>query len=282
MSEPITPDSEIREAIIEEEGEDAFKCYHCGKCASVCPWFQIAPVDFPVYRMAQEVKLGALDTERSDIWRCVGCEACLSQCPKGVNTPKMLRAVRRILAAYGALPDTLQSAIAAISTAGNPFGLPEDKRTEWTQGIDVKKYTSDLEFLYFSCCVPAYDPIIKKVAKSTAEIFNKAELSFGILGEKEKCCCDLIRRGGAEEVFQSVAQSNIDTFREAGVKKIITTSPHCFIAFKNDYRQLGADFEVFHAAQIFYDLLRNNKLKPNREIKKKVLYHDPCTLGRQS
>lgn len=282
MTEPVTPDREIREAIIEQGGEDAFKCYHCGKCASVCPWFHIAPVEFPVYRIPQEVKLGALDTERSDIWRCVGCEACLSQCPRGVNTPKILRAIRRILASYGALPDTLQSVIAAVSSSGNPFGLPEEKRAEWTQGLSVQTFTPDMEFLYFSCCMPAYDPILKRVAKATASVLAHCGVSFGILGEKEKCCCEFVRRAGAEEVFQTIASANIALFKEAGVKKVITTSPHCYVTFKKDYPALGAEFEVFHTTQIFAELLHKGKLKPIRELKKRVLYHDPCTLGRQS
>jgi Fe-S oxidoreductase len=70
--------------------------------------------------------------------------------------------------------------------------------------------------------------------------------------------------------------------KDAGVKKVITTSPHCYATFKKDYLELGADFETWHATQIFWDLLKEEKITPKTSLNKKVVYHDPCTLGRQN
>jgi len=105
-------------------------------------------------------------------------------------------------------------------------------------------------------------------------------VDFGILGVKESCCGESVRKGGNESVFLSLAQSNIDAFVEAGVKKIVVTSPHCYSTFKSEYPELGGNFEVIHFTQYLAELLREGKLKLEKELKKRVVYQDPCYLGR--
>jgi Fe-S oxidoreductase len=212
----------------------------------------------------------------------VGCEACKSTCPRGISQAKVMRAVRRVLTEFGGMPGTLQSVVASISSGGNPFMEGPEKRTEWTKGLDVPKFDGTQEYLYFSCCTPAYDARAKKLAVATVKILKAAGISFGIIGEEEKCCCEAIRRGGAEEVFANVAMANIAAFDAAGVKKILVQSPHCLITFKNEYPEFEGNYEVVHVTELFHSLLKDGKLKPHRPIEKKAVYHDPCTLGRQS
>ncbi len=282
MVSKLEPDWEIADALMEMEGTDAYKCYQCGKCAGACPLNMLDAVTYPVYRVPYEVKLGVIDTEGPEVWQCVGCEACKDACPKGISQAKIMRAVRRVLTEFGGMPGTLQSVVSSISSAGNPFMESEEKRTEWTKGLDVPTFDGTQEYFYFSCCTPAYDARAKKLAVATAKILKAADVSFGIIGKEEKCCCEAIRRGGAEEVFTNVTMANIATFDAAGVKKILVQSPHCYITFANDYPEFDGNYEVVHVTVLFDRLIKEGKLAPTRPVEKKVVYHDPCTLGRQS
>jgi len=137
-----------------------------------------------------------------------------------------------------------------------------------------------MEVLYFVGCYLSYDPRMKKVAAATADILNKAGVEFGILGDKENCCGESIRKTGSEEVFKSLARENIKTFVENGVKKILVSSPHCYHTFKNEYPEFMVNFEVVHASQYVLELINAGRLQLTGEYGKKVTYHDPCYLGR--
>ena len=99
-----------------------------------------------------------------------------------------------------------------------------------------------MDVLYFPCCYLSYDPRLKKVAGATANILNKAGVNFGILGTRENCCGESIRKTGNEDLFKRLAKENIKTFIDAGVKKILVSSPHCYHTFKNDYRGIRGEF----------------------------------------
>ena len=111
-------------------------------------------------------------------------------------------------------------------------------------------------------------------------ILNKAGIKFAILGTEEKCCGDPARKAGNEYLYQNIAKENIETMNNYGVKKIITACPHCFNTLAKDYKDLGGNYEVIHHTQFINDLIRSGKLAINDELKKKVIYHDSCYLGR--
>ncbi|MGB3480414.1 MAG: (Fe-S)-binding protein [bacterium] len=287
----IEINTEIRDALMEEGAVDIYKCIQCGKCSSICPWFQVGTYDFPVFRFPLETELGLvassegkdeLAKEVDKIYRCVGCEACVDQCPHGISIPNILRAARRILVDFGSYPDTLKSVVQKIHNVGNPLGEAREKRADWAKDLDVKNYQAGMEFLYFPCCIPAYDLRIQKVAQAVSRILNVSGVSFGILGIEENCCGEAIRRVGAEKTFQEVAKANISAFKKVRATKLLVTSPHCYTVFKIDYPELGGDFEVFHTTQVFSDLINNGKITLEKPFSKKVVYHDPCTLGRQN
>jgi Fe-S oxidoreductase len=289
MNARIRPDWDIRDAILDMGAADAYKCYQCGKCMAVCPWTHVESVVFPVYRIPQSVKFGAImssedtaeiEREVTEIYRCVGCESCTTWCPHGVSMPDIMRGIRRILVEFGSYPSELSEAVSRIHSSGNPFGEPRERRAAWTEGLEVPSFEAGMDYLYSPCCVPAYDPRAVTVAKATVGVLRAANVSFGILGDGESCCSEAIRRAGAEEVFQEVAGANIAAFSEAGVKRTVVTSPHCYRTFDQDYGELGADFETVHQTQLFANLIEQERLEPKKSLDKKVVYHDPCALGR--
>jgi Fe-S oxidoreductase len=193
--------------------------------------------------------------------------------------------LRRIATEYGVFPEgvkPLKSATASLVAEGNPLSEERKKRADWAQELSVKTFTEDMELLYFVGCYFSYDPRLKKVAKATATVLNRADVDFGILGERESCCGESIRKAGEEELFRRLAKENIKTFIDSGVKRILVSSPHCYHTFKNEYPEFMVNFEVIHITQYLLKLLDDNRLQFSKEYPKRVAYHDPCYLGRHN
>lgn len=277
---PVTPLKEVADIINEEGGEILKLCYQCGTCTAVCPWNRVR--DFIVRRIIRRGQLGLIDFEGEDIWLCATCNSCVKRCPRGVEIVDVMRALRRVVTEMGIarVPDSLRLTIKNISATGNPLGEAPDKRADWAKDLDVKPHSKGTEILYFPCCIPEYDASVQRVARAAVNIMKKAGVDFGIPGSRVNCCGESVRKAGDEKVFERLAGSNISTFAEMGVKKVVTSSPHCYHTFKNEYPGLGGDFETIHLSQYLLELIKENRLNFTREINKKVAYHDPCYLGR--
>lgn len=268
---------------IEEAGGETFSlCYQCGVCTGSCPWNLVRKFD--VRRMIHQARLGLVDFGDEDWWLCATCRACAQRCPMGVDTINIMRSLRRITVGLGVgrVPDSIRLTMKSIAALGNPTGEPLEKRVDWAKDLNVNTFTADKELLYFSCCVPAYDPKVKRAARSLVGIFNKAEVDFGILGSVERCCGESVRKAGNEDLFQDLAQSNVNAFKEYGVSKVVVSSPHCYHTFKNEYPEVGGDFEIIHYTQYLAGLIKEGRIKFSKELEKKVAYHDPCYLGRHN
>ncbi|HEX7320083.1 MAG TPA: (Fe-S)-binding protein [bacterium] len=290
MSSLITINNEIRDILMEQGAQDAVKCYQCGRCMAACPWNMLQPVNYAVYQFPQSVKLGTMtssekkeDIEREtiDVFRCIGCDSCRYECPRGVNISDVLRAVRRILVDFGSYPTDLKSFITRLFNTGNPLGEPALKRIEWMNETGIPKFTVSHELLYFPCCIPSYDSRVKKVALATARILQTAGVSFGVIGEDEFCCGEAVRRAGAEKVFQLAVKRNSETFQKVKARNVLTTSPHCHTIFAKEYVRYYSGLKSTHATEFFSQLIKDKKIVPRKRFEKKVVYHDPCTLGRQ-
>ena len=138
------------------------------------------------------------------------------------------------------------------------------------------------EYLFWVGCAGSFDDRSKRVTKAFIKILNKAQISYAILGKEESCTGDPAKRAGNEFLFQMKAISNIEILNSYNVKKIITTCPHCFNTLKNEYPELGGNYEVIHHTKFINDLIDSNKLKITGGFYKgkKITYHDPCYLGR--
>ena len=281
--ETAAPSKEIIE-VIKESGGDAFKlCYQCGLCDTVCPWNKVRP--FSMRKLVRQAAFGLTEIESEEMWLCTTCGKCPRQCPRDVKQIESGIALRRIGTEYGVFPPSAKpiSGISASLTAeGNPLNEERKKRAEWADGLPVKTFSEGTEFLYFPGCYLCYDPRLMKVARATAGILQLAGTDFGILGPKESCCGESIRKTGDEELFKRLARENIKAFVENGVKKILVSSPHCYHTFKNEYPEFMVNFEVLHISQYLFELISQGKLEITGEYRKKVAYHDPCYLGRHN
>jgi len=278
---PLAPFKEIIDEV-KANGGDAVKfCYQCGICDTVCPWNRVAT--FSMRKLIREATFGLSETE--EIWRCTTCGRCPQRCPRDVKQIEVMVSLRRMATGYGLFPPSVRpvrAVSAGLAAEGNPFGEERKTRGDWAEGLSVKAFTEGTDVLYFPGCYPSYDPRLKKVAQATANILNKAGVDFGILGVKENCCGESIRKTGNERLFKRLARENIKTFIGHGVKKILVSSPHCYHTFTNEYPEFKVNFEVVHISQYLFQLINEGRLKLTKEYGKKVTYHDPCYLGRHN
>ncbi len=281
--ETIAPFIEVIDEIKQAGGEIFKLCFQCGLCDTVCPWNRVR--DFSMRRLIREAAFGLTEIEGEDIWRCTTCGNCPSQCPRGVKQIDISVALRRVASEYEVFPASVKSARtarASLISEGNPLQGERKTRGEWAKDQGVSLFSEEMEVLYFVGCYLSYDPRMKNVARATALILNKAGVNFGILGDKENCCGESIRKIGSEQVFRNLAKENIKTFIEKGVKKIIVSSPHCYHTFKNEYPEFMVNFEIVHMSQFMLDLINEGRLEITGKYEKKVTYHDPCYLGRHN
>jgi Fe-S oxidoreductase len=281
--ETVAPFKEVIEEIKEAGGEAFRHCFQCGLCDTVCPWNRVRP--FSIRKIIREATFGLTQIEGEDIWRCTTCGRCPQRCPRGVKQIEVGVSLRRVASAYEVFPASVKSARtarASLISEGNPLQNERGKRGEWAKGLSVKPFEEGMEALYFVGCYLSFDPRMKKVAVATAEILNRAGVGFGILGEKESCCGESIRKTGSEKVFRSLAKANIKTFIDAGVKKIIVSSPHCYHTFKNEYPEFMVNFEVVHMAEYLLELFEAGRLEVSRSCEQTLTYHDPCYMGRHN
>jgi len=295
---------------------DALSCIECGRCQLSCPASRTGKELSPKNIMTglkhslldlmpqtvQKLKSGVEKDSLSEsgefkiidkyihtnsLWSCTSCYACVESCPVGNNQLEViLQARRSVVLNDGAMPSQLQLALTNMENQSNPWGISNEKREEWAQGLNVRtmrdfKEKGDTpEYLYWVGCAGAFDERNKKVARSLVSILNKSGVTFGILGTEESCTGDSARRAGNEYLFQSLAQTNIEKLNGYGVKKIVTACPHCFNTLKNEYPGFGGNYEVVHHSELIEQLLDNGKIDSRTDFKKKVTYHDSCYLGR--
>ena len=281
--ETVAPENEIIE-VIKEKGGDSFKyCYQCGLCDAVCPWNRVR--DFSMRKIIRQATFGLTEIDQEEMWRCTTCGTCVQRCPRGVNQIEAGVALRKLGAEYDVYPGNvapIQNIIASLTSEGNSLGGDRDKRADWAKELSVKPYAEGMEILYFTGCYLSYDPRMREVAAATTAILNKAGVDFGILGSKENCCGESIRKTGNEDLFKRLAKDNIKAFIDQGVKKVLVSSPHCYHSFKNEYPEFMVNFEVVFISEYIAELIKTGRLTLSGAYPKQVTYHDPCYLGRHN
>jgi Fe-S oxidoreductase len=226
--------------------------------------------------------LGYLGTEA--LWSCTTCGACQEHCPVLIEHPmKILEMRTNLVLAQESMPQELANAFKGIERNMNPWGIGLDKRMDWIdEDTPVLDEVDPIEFeyLFFVGCAGSYDNRCQKQSHALLKVMKAAGVKVAVAPE-EVCCGDPARRPGNEFIFQMMAQQNIETFNNYGVKKIVTFCPHCYHTLKNEYPQLGGDYEVLHHSELIADLLDEGRLElPRGGEPRVVTYHDSCYLGR--
>jgi Fe-S oxidoreductase len=223
------------------------------------------------------------------LWSCTNCGACVEQCPVDIEHIDHILDMRRYQAMIeSSFPSEASVMLKNLENKGNPWGMSEMKRLEWVEELDFEvtvvedTLPEDVEYLFWVGCAGALEDRAKKTTKAVAELLHIAGVKFAVLGPMEACTGDPARRLGMEYLFQGMAQQNVETLNEAGVKKIVATCPHCFNTLANEYPQVGGHYEVVHHTQLLADLVDTGKLVPVTPIEENITYHDPCFLGRHN
>ncbi len=215
------------------------------------------------------------------LWACVTCYACVNACPHLIGHIDMIVGMRANLIEEGEIPGTLTTMLESAYNYGNIWDQPKRDRVKWLkEGTLPSIKESESKLLWLPGDTLAYDPRNQKVARATYEVFSKAGIDFGTLGDAEKNDGNEMRRLGEEALFQMLAEDNIRMFKKNNVKRIVTSSPHAYNAIKNEYPEYGGEFDVVHYTEFLVELIEEGKIKFTKDMNYEVTYHDPCYLGR--
>lgn len=221
--------------------------------------------------------------EEQNIWNCSTCGACMEACPIMVEHTSKIIDMRRYLISRGRnMPPEMKKVFSAVNQYGNPYGQ-ERREAALTKELQLPalKEKPDAEYLLFLGCAASFDQQAGQAARSFIRILQNCKVDFAVLDGQEWCCGETVRRMGNELLFQKTVKKNIAAFTELNIKKILTTCPHCFNTFKNEYPQFGGSYEVIPHSVFLSGLMRQDFLRfPREHNNYTVTYQDPCYLGR--
>lgn len=267
---------------------DAFTCVECGRCQENCPAFGTGKLLNPkrlILQSEEALLAGQMDLKLPDLfeaktlWQCTTCGACQNECPVGIEHLPLIIGARRGMVSNGDAPEFLGPVFTNLERRGNIWGLLYEQRQKFITSAGVETFDPlKHEYLIWLGCAGAFEADYQKSLRALFEILRNKGLTFGVLS-KERCNGDPAKRTGNEFMYQELAAQNVEDLKTAGVKKVVTSCPHCLKTLGHDYQQdFGFQAEVVHSAQLVAELTKD--VQPPTAARETVTYHDPCYLGR--
>jgi len=289
-----------------KEGLDAFTCTECGRCKDACPTY-LTGKPLSLKWVNDSLKHHLLDSRAAivageaaalpalvpgvigeeTLWACTTCGYCEAACPIELeHLPKFFRLRQQRVMMEGEFPHELKRVFDAYEAQGNPWGMPADTRGDWAAAAGVTVLASPgeaagLDYLFYVGSAESFDARGRKIATAFARILQAAGVKFAILGAREGSTGECVRRAGNEMLFQQLARALVATLGEFGVRRIVTCDPHAFNTLKNEYPEFGGHYEVLHHTQLIARLADAGRIRL-RPAFERVIYHEPCYLGRHN
>jgi Fe-S oxidoreductase len=290
-----------------KEGLDAFTCTECGRCKDACPTFLTGKplslkwvfdsVKHHLLEQRDALVSGKPDAElpplvpdvisEETLWACTTCGYCEAACPIELeHLPKFYRLRQHRVMMEGEFPHELRAIFSAYEVQSNPWGLSADTRGDWAiaAGVPILRNADeakDIEYLFYVGSAESFDARGQKIAAAFARILKTAGIKFAILGARETSTGECVRRVGNEMLFQQLAATLVATLNEFGIRRIVTCDPHAFNTLKNEYPAFGGHYEVLHHTQLIAKIVAEGRIRLRREFER-VIYHEPCYLGRHN
>ena len=279
---------------------DLLSCVECGRCTQVCP-ANLAGKSLDPKSIITKIRdlsyatkaKGEVDAEvwgetplfsSNELDACTTCGACMEECPANIEHVNIIMEAKRYKAlTLGDIPPAAADAINKIKKQGNPWGIAQDDRFKWADGLNIPVIQTGkkVDYLYYVGCAGSYDGSNQKVVKDTIAMMKKAGVSFAVMGKTEKCNGDPVRRFGDEYSFYEIAIENIANMNQYQFGKVVTHCPHCLHTIGKEYAKFeDGVFETIHHTELLADLIDKGKLIPEKRIDETLTFHDPCYLGR--
>jgi Fe-S oxidoreductase len=268
----------------------AFTCVECGRCTEHCPATNTGKVLNPKeialgfrgylneFGPTSEEPLLGVRLSQEAVFQCTTCGSCEFQCPVGVQHLPMIIGLRRGAVNTGKWEDDYGTKLFLnLERNGNALGFSSSERDKFIQKQELPIFDGTQDYCLWLGCMGAYDPQGREIIASLVRVFRGLNASFGVL-RKEKCTGDPARRLGNDLAFGQLAETNLETLREARVKRIVSICPHCVRTISTDWAEFGQAPPIEHHSEF---LARHLDQLPQRTGEsQKIVYHDPCYLGR--
>jgi Fe-S oxidoreductase len=267
----------------------AYSCVECGRCSQHCPAFNTGKVLNPKlialgvrgylneFGPGGEEPLIGKHISQEALFQCTTCGACEYQCPVGIEHLPIIIGLRRGAVNTGKWEDDYGTKLfLALERNGNALGFSASERDKFVQKQQFPIFDGTQEYCLWLGCMGAYDPQGREIIASFARVMQHLGASFGVL-RREKCTGDPARRLGNDLAFQQLAEENLNALEQAKVTKIVSICPHCVRTISTDWKEFGAPPQIEHHSEF---MARHADKLPKNGGGGKIVYHDPCYLGR--